>query len=57
MLDGHGDGLDSRRDIEFAKDTLDMKAHGPFSDAGDLRDFPIGFSVLHPVQNGDLPRR
>ena len=34
-----------------------MKPDRPFTQAEDASDFPIGFSFLHPEQDGEFPRR
>lgn len=57
VFDGDGDGLRARRDFELREDTLDVKSDRSFTHPENLADFPVGLSVLHPIQDRDFPRR
>ena len=49
-------GLGTTSHLQFGKDAFDVEADGSFSDSEDLADLPIGFSVLHPIENCDFSR-
>src|SRR6185437_11469714 len=41
--------------FQFGKDALNMESYGSLTDSQNLADFPIGFSVLHPIEDRDFP--
>ena len=53
----HGNRLCPRSHIQFGEDALHMESYRALADAHNLCDFPISFSVLHPIENRNFPRR